>query len=217
MTRTFFTSRLDAYKVFAKTPSDLEFLAHLQSEANNMDIAVEKPSRSMNSSMIFTSPDCNKQKILSMMSQHHISDFEVFNPRFKRDPAAGFRRFNDFTSPIDPEIVTKRYLSQDEANIYIDELAARIRKANPNLSVEVFVEGQSFEKRAIKSIFVQYRSRPGNPYVFVDAGIHAREWHARSMGLYLLKKLAEEAAKDQKGLLYSMSFIIVPSLNPDGS
>lgn len=179
-----------------------------------MEVAIEKPARTMNSSSIFTVPSCMSEKMITIMNSYQITDFEVFNPRFKRQ--RNLRRLNDFASPVDPDIVSKRYLSQDEANIYIDDMAALIRKANPNILVDVYTEGQSYEQRAIKSIFVQYKGRPGNPYVFIDAGIHAREWHSRSMGLYLLKKLAEEAGKDQKGLLYRTSFIIVPLLNPDG-
>lgn len=110
----------------------------------------------------------------------------------------------------DPEIVTKKYLSYVEGNDYIDLLVGKINKNNPEVSAVVTDEAETFEHRKVKSITVGLKNRPDNPVIFIDAGIHAREWHARSMGLYLLAKLADEAKLGDNGILNKASFVIVP-------
>lgn len=204
-------NKLKAFKVSAKGVNEVQFLKELT--ASNSMVTVEKPARRLNSSFIFTAPDCVHPVVLALLRKFHIFDYEVFNPNFLPATKTSSRRFNiqsDFDS------VAKRYLSYEEANIYIDGIAEQIRQANPRIVVEVRVEGYSFERRQMKSITIRHREKPNNPFILIDAGIHAREWHSRSMGLYLLNKLVDEAALNEKGLLYKSSFVIIPSLNPDG-
>lgn len=147
------------------------------------------------------------------MRSFHVSNYEVFNPKFEyMEESTKYRRFNHF----DPNIVTRMYLSHSEINNYIHEMAASIRKINPKISVDVINEGWSIEKRQIKSITIKYREKSNNPVIFIDAGIHAREWHSNSMGLFLINKLADEAAADTSGIIFHTTFVIVPNVNPDG-
>lgn len=149
------------------------------------------------------------------MRKFEILDYEVFNPVF--DNLHQFKkRFNPISSSFDDDVITKKYLSHEQTNIYIDNIAQKIRNQNPDIVVDVAVEGYSFETRQIKSITISHISKPNNPVIFIDAGIHAREWHSRSMALYLLYKLVEEASLGKEGLLYKVSFVIVPGANPDG-
>lgn len=52
------------------------------------------------------------------------------------------------------------------------------------------------------------------PYqkIFVDAGIHAREWAAPITALYLMKKIVEH----ENTLHKKISIYIIPVVNPDG-
>lgn len=53
------------------------------------------------------------------------------------------------------------------------------------------------------------------PAVLVDGGIHAREWIAPAMALYIINQLVENNAANSD-LTDSVDWFIVPVLNPDG-
>lgn len=205
---------MKAFKIFTRSTKEVKFLDELKTRATELNATVERPVRRMNSSYIFTVPDCSHPQLLTIMRQHEIFDYEVFNPNFKpRDP---LHRRSELGDDFDPDIVAKRYLSYDEACTYIDEMAARIHRINPKISAKVQDEGKSYENRKIKSITVKHSEKADNPTIFIDAGIHAREWHSRSMALYLLKKLADEAMLTNGGIIGKASFVILPGVNPDG-
>lgn len=209
-----FLDRLKAFKVFAKSDKELRLLDELRKEASNLQITIERPVKRLNSSFIFTAPDCKHPNVLALLRKFEIFDYQVFNPKLAEDEVH-LQRFS-VASGFDPEIVTKKYLSYDEANNYIEKIVKRIQAANPKVSAEIKVEGYSFEQRAIKSVTVQYKGKRSNPVVFLDAGSHAREWHSRSMALYFLRKLIDEAALDSQGIISNTTFVIVSGTNPDG-
>jgi murein tripeptide amidase MpaA len=53
------------------------------------------------------------------------------------------------------------------------------------------------------------------PEVLVDAGIHAREWIAPAMALYIINQLVENNANNSD-LTDGVDWFILPVLNPDG-
>lgn len=149
-----------------------------------------------------------------MLRRFGISNYELLstNVEAERESHGSGRRLNLF----DEESVLKRYLSYDESEEYIAKIVEKIRKANPKIIVESKVEAYTYENRKIRSVTIMHSEKPNNPVIIMEAGIHAREWHARSLGLYLLKKLLDEAALDTRGLIYDASFVIIPGVNPDG-
>lgn len=209
-----FFDRLKAFKILAKCENDLMLLEELKKEASNLLITFERPVKRLNSSYIFTVPDCKYPQVVSLLERFKIFNYEVFNPKLG-DDEVHLQRFN-IINPFDPLIVTKKYLSHNETNNYIEQIAKLIREANPNVSVQIKDEGLSFEHRTIKSVTVSYKGRQGNPVVFIDAGSHAREWHSRSMALYFLKKLIDEAILNSRGIIFTTTFVILPNLNDDG-
>ena len=97
-----------------------------------------------------------------------------------------------------------------QINAYLEQLAADY----PDI-VTLDTLGQSYEKRDMKLIRISSGpSDPPKPVIFVDAGIHAREWIAPAVALYLINQLVE--TKDNSGLYEGVNWIILPSLNPDG-
>jgi murein tripeptide amidase MpaA len=53
------------------------------------------------------------------------------------------------------------------------------------------------------------------PVVLVDGGIHAREWVAPAMALYIIQQLVENNAANS-ALTDAVDWYILPVLNPDG-
>lgn len=73
--------------------------------------------------------------------------------------------------------------------------------------------GKSSEGRDISMIKI---STGGNrkPTILIDAGIHAREWIAPSMALYIIQELTENPKNIY--LIENIDWMIIPVLNPDG-
>ncbi|XP_052893149.1 carboxypeptidase B-like [Anopheles moucheti] len=111
-----------------------------------------------------------------------------------------------------------KYLRYKEMVDYINNLASKYSDL-----MTVSEIGKSHEGRSIPSVTIRspgsYNARAARnnsqPVVFVDAGIHAREWAAPAMAMYLISELVENAAQNQD-LLAGLTWIIVPIVNPDG-
>jgi Zinc carboxypeptidase len=196
----------------AKSEKEMIFLHHLEDIQNDLNVIIERNPPRLNSSYIFTAADCKHAKILQLMEEHGISEYEVFGTKSEPTPETNLRRGNFVEKIDDAEIVTKKYLDVDEGNEYMSFMAERINQNNPKVSATIQTEAQTYENREINSIRIEYVDKPDNPVIFIDSGIHAREWHARSMGLFLLAKLAEEAALGENGILFKATFVIVPRL-----
>lgn len=75
--------------------------------------------------------------------------------------------------------------------------------------------GLSYENREMLVIKISSGGGEHRPEVLVDAGIHAREWIAPAMALYIINQLVENNATNSD-LTDGVDWFIVPVLNPDG-
>lgn len=75
--------------------------------------------------------------------------------------------------------------------------------------------GTTAEGRDILGLTISSGGNGQRPAVFIEAGIHAREWIAPSVALYLLNQLVENYDSN-KDLVDSLDWFIVPVTNPDG-
>jgi predicted deacylase len=101
------------------------------------------------------------------------------------------------------------YPSHKQINEFIDELAA----THPAF-VKTASLGKSYEGRDIRVIQIT-KAGAGKPNVFVEAGIHAREWIANAVATYTIRELVEKDA-DHPQYLNNFNFHIIPMANPDG-
>ncbi|XP_055704362.1 carboxypeptidase B-like [Phlebotomus papatasi] len=105
----------------------------------------------------------------------------------------------------------QHFWSYDEINAYL----RRVAQDNPEY-VTLLNLGQSFEEREILGVRI---TAPGNdaqrPIIYVDATIHAREWAAPMVAVYLIHELAEHT-NDHLSVLTNVVWIIQPLVNPDG-
>ena len=105
-----------------------------------------------------------------------------------------------------------RYYQHDEINRYLENLQENSLKS-PQVNVKTV--GQSFEGRAIKTITITNGDGQKKNSIFIDAGIHAREWIAPATALYLIDQLVDPKSEYSK-LLNDVDFVIMPVVNPDG-
>ncbi|XP_063683828.1 LOW QUALITY PROTEIN: zinc carboxypeptidase-like [Bolinopsis microptera] len=84
--------------------------------------------------------------------------------------------------------------------------------------------GETFEGRKIQAIRittnVTSEASKDKPLIWLDGGIHAREWVSPATVMYIIDSLLGEHEKDKStqmtALLDEFQFIIAPSINPDG-
>lgn len=56
----------------------------------------------------------------------------------------------------------------------------------------------------------------GNPIIFIESTIHAREWITAATATYFLNELLTSSNADIQSLAQNYDWIIVPVLNVDG-
>ena len=104
---------------------------------------------------------------------------------------------------------------------HLDALAARHSdKAETfNLTDMTTYEGRKIQAIRITSDVTSPESRD-RPLVWIDGGIHAREWVSPATVMYLIDSLLGEQEQDRSDdvtpLLEKFQFVIAPCINPDG-
>ncbi|XP_011690613.1 PREDICTED: zinc carboxypeptidase isoform X2 [Wasmannia auropunctata] len=101
------------------------------------------------------------------------------------------------------------YHTLEEIYKNLDDLA----KQYPD-KIQVIVGGRSYEGRQIKGVKVSFKSN--NPGIFIEGGIHAREWISPATVMYILHQLLTSEDLDVRDLAESHDWYIFPSFNPDG-
>ena len=97
----------------------------------------------------------------------------------------------------------------------MEAFSIRLAQQYPNL-VTRDVIGQSFEGRNIFGLRVSSGAVFGRkPIIFIDSGVHAREWVGHHSTLYLLHQLVTNASVTNE-LVNKVDWVIVPNANPDG-
>jgi len=80
--------------------------------------------------------------------------------------------------------------------------------------------GKSYENRDIKIIKIgEGVADKTKPIIFIDSGIHAREWIGPAFTTYLVQELIDgytSGNSDIKPLVQKFDWYIVPVVNPDG-
>ncbi|XP_011160936.1 zinc carboxypeptidase [Solenopsis invicta] len=91
----------------------------------------------------------------------------------------------------------------------LDDLA----KQYPD-KVQTIVGGKTYEGRQIKGVKVSFKAN--NPGIFLEGGIHAREWIAPATAMYILHQLLTSSDPEVRALAESHDWYIFPVFNPDG-
>jgi len=85
--------------------------------------------------------------------------------------------------------------------------------------VNVFDIGRSTERRPLKVIKIGRPASDGRikPAVWIDGGIHAREWVSPATVLYFINQLVENpASAENRFVVDQFDIYVLPSANPDG-
>ena len=80
--------------------------------------------------------------------------------------------------------------------------------------VTTFVAGQSYEGRQILGVKISYG--PNRKGIFIEGGMHAREWIGPATTTYVLNQVLTSEDKEVRTIAESFDWYFVPHANPDG-
>lgn len=158
---------------------------------------------------VLVSPE-NHVLISEILAKHRIS-YEIVNEDVLADAIKESEENEEFCVASQERMGTDCYRSHGEINAWIDEL----QKKYPQ---RVFVKqaGFSYEHRELKTITITNGDgRKNKKVIFVDSGMHAREWISPSTGIYVIQQLVENFEQN-KALLENFDWIVMPIINADG-
>jgi len=118
-------------------------------------------------------------------------------------------------SPKSGKTAGKRY-TMDWADYHdIDVLNEFIESlAETNDFASIIPIGKSYEGREMKVLAIT-KAGPGAPNIWLEAGIHAREWISPAVATYIVRELVENYG-DHPDYLDKINWYFIPSANPDG-
>ena len=103
----------------------------------------------------------------------------------------------------------RNYYNLDAIYKNLDDLANQY----PD-KVQTIIGGKTYEGRQIKGVKVSFKAN--NPGIFIEGGIHAREWISTATVMYILHQLLTSDNPEIRALAESHDWYIFPSFNPDG-
>ncbi|XP_041777926.1 zinc carboxypeptidase A 1 [Anopheles merus] len=101
------------------------------------------------------------------------------------------------------------YHTLEEIHAWLDQLASEHPK-----EVELLDAGRSHQNRTMKGVKLSYG--PGRPGVFLEGGIHAREWISPATVTYILNQLLTSEDAKVRALAEKFDWYVFPNANPDG-
>ncbi|TRZ01860.1 hypothetical protein DNTS_025792 [Danionella cerebrum] len=105
------------------------------------------------------------------------------------------------------------YHTMDEISDWMNQM----ERENPDV-VSRMIYGQTYEKRNITLLKIGLKSTTAKKAVWMDCGIHAREWIAPAFCLHFVKEILGSYKTDpnMNTLFKNLDFYITPVLNMDG-
>lgn len=103
----------------------------------------------------------------------------------------------------------EEYHELEDTYSWLHSLAAKY----PEL-VSVFVAGKTYEGREILGVKISYG--PNRKGIFLEGGMHAREWIGPATTTYITNQLLTSENKETRLIAENFDWYIIPHANPDG-
>ncbi|XP_078032725.1 carboxypeptidase B [Augochlora pura] len=145
-------------------------------------------------------------------------DYKVLIPDLQKtiahqNPKMSKEQRDDLVNIQGHSMTWKRYHRYADITRYMEYLSLRYPKM-----VEMTTIGHSYEGQPIKMVKISTgpnKDGSPKPAVWIDAGMHAREWIGTAVATYIVGQLVEKNASYTK-LLDNSDWMILPVANPDG-
>ncbi|KAK5642766.1 hypothetical protein RI129_008933 [Pyrocoelia pectoralis] len=195
------TLQYNGYKVYRVIPKTFEQLVALRNLESEGLYDFWSEVRSLHEGVdVMVPPNLMKHfknylENFNLDAQVFIEDVQKLIDKERSNPRAFFPRHN-----------WKRYQTLDEMNDFLETLPALY----PGI-VETVVGGISYEGRKILGVHVSYKS--GNKAVFLEGGIHAREWIAPATVTFILNELLTSSDPSIRSVAQSRDWYIFPCID----
>nr|QEI22872.1 putative zinc carboxypeptidase [Oryctes rhinoceros] len=157
-----------------------------------------------------------EQPVDIMIPPHLINDFQDFLSLQQLTSEVFIDNVQDRIDNEKPKVQSRAfgwtdYYRLNDIYAWLDSIVAEF----PNVVTPV-VGGSSYEGRQIRGVRVSYSSANRNRTVFVEAGIHAREWITNAVSTYILNQLLRSSDSRIRAIAQYYDWYFFPSVNPDG-
>jgi len=199
------------YKVYRTAVLDAAttaLLQDLQLETNSLDFWKDPaPGRQAD----VMAPPHLQERLRAFLGQHgisyHVMVEDVQQIIHETTPKAA-PRFLRLDSSPKTGMNWDDYQDHDTLNAWLEE------KASTNDFASVINIGKSYEGRDMNVLAIT-KAGPGKPNIWLEAGIHAREWIAPAVATYVVNQLFENYDSHPE-YIDEINWYLIPSANPDG-
>ncbi|XP_044252922.1 carboxypeptidase B-like [Tribolium madens] len=199
----------EGYKVYTVSPTTELQNAYLQELESSPDFDFWSKINKVGAPVVIMVASNVQKPFENYLTRHNIN-FVVTIENVERTIQTEKAYHTSRQARKSTRITFDHYLRHHEINSYLAQLA----KTNPSL-VTLETIGWSYQNRSMDLVRISSGpSDPPKPVIFIDAGIHAREWIAPALALYIINQLVENP--DNLNLTSDIDWIILPSVNPDG-
>ncbi|XP_035901543.1 zinc carboxypeptidase-like [Anopheles stephensi] len=144
---------------------------------------------------------------------HKLGEFEELNSKYS---LKGEIAFPNLQTVIDGQLRGRRetfgwtaYHPLEDIYAWLDTLVEQY----PDVVTPIVV-GETYEGRQIRGVKVSYKE--GNPAVFTEGTIHAREWISAATVTFVLNELLTSQDGAVRNAAENYDWYVVPVANPDG-
>jgi len=202
-------ARYDNYKLYSIRPEKLEQVKAVAELEENTD------------SYDFWSAPSMVRDVDVMVPPHKMAEFEDFATRFNIPYHIKVEDIQKLVDAQDPELTARKnaegrntfdwtfFNTHDEIHAWLDSRVT----AHPNLLTNIIL-GTSVEGRQIRC--VRYSAATGNPAIFIEANMHAREWATSATATWFINELLYSNNTAIRALANTIDWYIIPIANPDG-
>ncbi|XP_055547222.1 zinc carboxypeptidase-like [Wyeomyia smithii] len=197
-------ARFDNYRVYELSIVTMEQLEVLQYLENYPDGYI-----------FWESPVQTNMELSLVVPPHKYADFAAFTAKLGMTPRLKIKNFQEV---IDNERPNKNrrdgfgwtdYYSVAEIYAWLDSMVAQY----PSILTKK-VYGQSYEGRDLVAVELSHKT--GNPGIFIEAHIHAREWISSATATWLLNELLTSTNSAVVDLAQNYDWYFIMVSNPDG-
>ncbi|XP_018567158.1 carboxypeptidase B [Anoplophora glabripennis] len=197
----------DSYKVYQVTPQSMDEALALKTFENNGYFDFWSSLRSVGAPVdIMVNPIA--QDMFEDFLQNYNIKYDVLIENVQETINKNVQGRSSTRAVEQGQVSFTEFMRYDEITAYLQQLAADY----PSI-VTTEVVGQSFEGRDISLIRIS-SGGTNKTTIFAEATIHAREWIAPPVALYVISQLVENS---ENAYMYEdVDWAIIPVANPDG-
>ncbi|GJQ71038.1 hypothetical protein Trydic_g948 [Trypoxylus dichotomus] len=198
----------EGYTVYSVTPKSPKDSVILQEMYDTEKFDFWSKSKAVNHPVhIMVSSDL-KETFVSTVEKYNM-DYEILIEDVEKVNTAERERQARAPRVANGRIDFQQYHSYEAILEYVEQVCSDY----PDI-VTCETYGYSYEGRPLVLLRVNDGSTAGKPTIFIEGGIHAREWIAPAVVLYIIQQLVENP--DNRALVENANWLLVTVTNPDG-